>query len=230
MASESMTMPTEAAVDSPPQSKSELAYTWIRDRIIRGQFTPGYRLVLGTIAKQLDISAVPVREAVRRLEAEGLVTFERNVGAHVAMVDERQYQYAMETLAIVEGAAIGLSAPLLTAEDIAVARSVNDRMQASLTDFDPHAFTQLNYEFHTILFSRCPNPDLLDLVRRGWARLSQLRDSTFAFVPGRSPQSVAEHEHILQLIESGADPVEVDLASRRHRTKTLAAYLEKTPG
>ena len=46
-----------------------------------GTYGPGYRLVLGTIAKDLGISVVPVREAIRRLEAEGLVTFERNVGA-----------------------------------------------------------------------------------------------------------------------------------------------------
>ena len=63
------------------QSKSELAYSWIRSRIEEGAFVPGYRLVLGAIAKELDISVVPVREAIRRLEAEALVTFERNVGA-----------------------------------------------------------------------------------------------------------------------------------------------------
>ena len=67
-------------------SKSQLAYSFIRDRISSQDFTPGYRLVLGSLAKDLDMSVVPVREAIRRLEAEGLVTFERNVGAHVSMV------------------------------------------------------------------------------------------------------------------------------------------------
>src|SRR6185312_16642174 len=97
-------------------SKSQLAYQFVKGRISDGTFTPGYRLVLGQIAGELGISVVPVREAIRRLEAEGLVTFERNVGAQVALLQEAEYTYTMETLALVEGAATQLSAPLLTAD------------------------------------------------------------------------------------------------------------------
>ncbi|MEL4441865.1 GntR family transcriptional regulator, partial [Shewanella algae] len=68
--------PTSAAPASA-QSKSQQAYHWIKERIAAQEFTPGYRLVLGTIAGDLDMSVVPVREAIRQLEAEGLVTFER---------------------------------------------------------------------------------------------------------------------------------------------------------
>ena len=84
-------------------SKSQLAYQWIKERITSHQYTPGYRLVLGTIAGELDMSVVPVREAVRQLEAEGLVTFERNVGARVTLVDESEYVLTMQTLGLVEG-------------------------------------------------------------------------------------------------------------------------------
>ncbi len=62
-------------------SKSEAAYATISERINNGAYSPGYRLVLGTIAEELGCSVVPVREAIRRLEAEGLVNFTRNVGA-----------------------------------------------------------------------------------------------------------------------------------------------------
>ncbi|HWV76031.1 MAG TPA: GntR family transcriptional regulator, partial [Isoptericola sp.] len=65
-------------------SKSQRAYAYLRERIEDGRFVPGYRLVLAQLAGELDMSVVPVREAIRRLEAEGLVTFERNVGAQVA--------------------------------------------------------------------------------------------------------------------------------------------------
>ena len=70
------------------ESKSERAYRLIRSRIDSGQYVPGYRLVLAPIAAELDMSVVPVREAIRRLEAEQLVTFERNVGAQVSLVKE----------------------------------------------------------------------------------------------------------------------------------------------
>src|SRR5690625_114717 len=85
------------------QSKSQLAYEWIKQRITSQDFTPGYRLVLGTIATELGMSVVPVREAIRQLEAEGMVTFTRNVGAHVSMVDLSQYRDSMETLGYLEG-------------------------------------------------------------------------------------------------------------------------------
>ena len=211
----------DAALKTAAPSKSQLAYDFIRARIDDGRYVSGFRLVLGQIAGELDISVVPVREAIRRLEAEGLVTFEKNVGAQVALLQEAEYTYTMETLALVEGAATQLSAPLLTADHIQRARAVNREMIACLDDFIPHRFTQLNQEFHAVLFEECPNPHILDLVHRGWNRLTVLRDSTFSFVPGRARESVDEHEHILTLIESGADPLEIELAARRHRLATL---------
>ena len=98
-------------------------------------------------------------------------------------------------------------------------------MRRTLDDFDPHRFTGLNLEFHSVLFEECPNPHLLDLVHRGWNRMRMLRDSSFSFVPGRARESVDEHERILELIEAGADPLDIELAARRHRTATLDAVL-----
>jgi DNA-binding GntR family transcriptional regulator len=210
---------------APQQGKSQLAYEWIAARIADRTFTPGYRLVLGQIARELDVSAVPVREAIRRLEAEGLVTFERNVGAQVAMIEETEYVHTMQTLSIIEGAATSLSAPFMTPDDVQRARNVNAAMAASLDDLNPHAFTELNLEFHAILFEHCPNPHILDLVHRGWNRMNRLRASTFSFVPGRARESVAEHDGLLRLIESEADALDVELAARAHRTATLDAFL-----
>ncbi len=214
----------DTALKTAAPSKSQLAYDYIRQRIDDGRYVSGFRLVLGQIAGELDISVVPVREAIRRLEAEGLVTFEKNVGAQVALLHETEYTYTMETLALVEGAATRMSAPLLTPDHIRRAREVNREMIACLDDFIPHRFTQLNQEFHSVLFEECPNPHILDLVHRGWNRLAVLRDSTFSFVPGRARESVNEHEQIVQLIESGAEPLEIELAARRHRLATLDAF------
>ena len=206
-------------------SKAQLSYDWIKQRISDGTFVPGYRLVLGQIAKELDVSAVPVREAIRMLEAEGLVTFERNVGAQVALIHETEYLHTMQTLAVVEGVATALSAPFITADDIARARAINAEMIACLEHFDPPRFTQLNLEFHSVLFEHCPNPHILDLVHRGWNRMRVLRDSTFSFVPGRARESVDEHEALLRLIESGADDLQIEMTARAHRTATLDAFL-----
>jgi DNA-binding GntR family transcriptional regulator len=207
-------------------SKSQLAYDYLRDRIARHELSPGYRLVLQNIADELAMSVVPVREAIRRLEAEGLVTYERNVGARVAMIDEHGYVDAMQALGVVEGAATGLSAPAISSADLARATEVNEHLRSVLDHFDPHAFTALNRQFHSVLFESCPNKLLLDMVHRGWAQLSGLRDSTFAFVPGRAHDSVAEHAHILDLIARRADPLEIEIAARDHRWATMQAFLD----
>lgn len=224
---------TETAVSSLASgektgSKSEQAYAAVKARIVDGTYSPGYRLVLAKIAEDLGVSVVPVREAIRRLEAEGLVKFERNVGATVSGIDPIEYLYTMQTLSIIEGAATALSAPLIDSVAIARARAVNAEMRDCLEHFDPVRFTALNQDFHSVLFEHCPNPHILDLVHRGWNRLASIRASTFRFVPGRAHESVDEHEALLQLIESNADADTIEQAARRHRAATLDAYLAQS--
>ena len=212
-------------------SKSQLAYEHLRDGITRGGYGPGYRLVLDQLARELRMSVVPVREAIRRLEAEGVVTFERNVGARVAAIDPVDYQDACQALAIVEGAAVALAQPHLAAADLAEARAINDRLRQCLADFDPVRFTRLNEAFHRTLSDPCPNAQLKNLVDGGWRRLAGLRRSTFGFVPGRAHASVAEHDALLALLAEGAAPAAIEAAVREHRLAGMRAYLdrERTP-
>lgn len=211
------------------QSKSQLAYLLVHDRIVDGTYAPGERLVLGRIGEELGASVVPVREAIRRLEAEGLVTFERNVGARVAEIDEHAYLETMESLSIVEGAAVALATPHLSTSDLAAARGINEHMQAvvRVDGFDPVEFTALNERFHRTLSDRCPNAHLSDLVDQGWRRLGRLRRSTFGYVPERAAASVAEHTTILDLIAAGADARDIELTVRAHRLATPNAYVHR---
>jgi DNA-binding GntR family transcriptional regulator len=214
----------QVTAQAPAQSKAERSYAFLKAGIADGRFPPGARLVLGAIARDLGVSVVPVREAIRLLEAEGLVTFERNIGAQVAMIDPTEYEATMQTLSLVEGFATALSAPLLTDDDLRRARTINTAMTDGLADFDPETFTRQNLDFHAVLFERCPNAHVLDLVHRGWARLGTLRASTFSFVPGRAAESVDEHESLLALIEQGAEPRDIEFCARDHRLGTLRAF------
>ena len=132
------------------ESKSQRAYRFLRERIDDGRYVPGYRLVLGQVAAELDVSVVPVREAIRRLEAEGLVTFERNVGAQVALLEETEYLHTMQTLALVEGAATRLSAPHLTPDHLRRAWSVTVNIGAHST-----TSTRTASPSSTSSFTRC---------------------------------------------------------------------------
>ena len=209
------------------ESKSQQAYNWISERIRTRDYEPGYRLVLATIADELGISVVPVREAIRQLEAEGMVTYERNVGASVTTYNREAYYESMDIVATVEANATAQSAPYLNAEDIARAREINQRMRELDIHHDPEEFTQLNKEFHSVLFYKCPNERLKDLVVDQWKQLEYHRVSTFRYVPERAQESTREHEQLVSLIEAGAEPAYIEKVARQHRLTTLNTYRKK---
>ncbi|GAB2982541.1 GntR family transcriptional regulator [Amycolatopsis acidiphila] len=214
---------------APKLSKSETVYQELRGRILSGRYVAGFRLVLDQLARELNVSTVPVREAVRRLEAEGLVDFTRNVGAEVAGIDTADYADAMQTLAYLEGAATSLAAPHLSAERLAEAAELNEQMRALQGNgFDPVRFTELNERFHRLLCDACPNRHLRELLGREWQRMSLIRRSSFTFVPGRSATSVTEHEQILRLLRTGTPADEVERVTRAHKLQTLSSYLTAT--
>lgn len=215
------------ATQTNSKSKAETAYAWIRERIRTREYEPGYRLVLSTIAEALEVSVVPVREAIRQLEAEGLVTYERNVGARVSTYNQDVYFETMETIAVLEGSATALSAPLLEAEDLAQARAVNQKMRDLLEDFDPIEFTQLNKAFHRVLFGKCPNARLVQLLFDEWENLEYFRVSTFRYVPQRAQDSVEEHERLVALIEAKADKFYIEAQARNHRLETSTSYRQR---
>ena len=91
---------SEGANSEPAITKQERAYRTIRERILSGAYGPGYRVVIDTLAVELGVSAVPVREAIRRLEAEGLIVYRPNAGAQVAPAEPGLYDEELTVLAL----------------------------------------------------------------------------------------------------------------------------------
>ncbi|WP_433273546.1 GntR family transcriptional regulator [Actinosynnema sp. CS-041913] len=212
---------------APAKSKTQYAYETLRDRIVEGRYGPGARLVFDRIAKELGVSPVPVREAVRRLQAEGWVVFEPNVGAQVADIDPAAYRHTMETLALLEGHAVAHAR--LSKSQLDRAAHLNDLMAASLVEFDPLGFTRLNREFHLLLCDASPNPRLRELIDKEWARLDMSRRTTFSLVPGRAHESVAEHAELLRLLRAKAPAEVVERYAREHKLNTLRAVDGRSP-
>jgi len=219
-----------SAMADDDSNKIERAYTGIREGIVRGEFAPGQRLVVRALGARLGMSTVPIREALRRLEAEGWVTFERNVGATVRPLDATEYVAVMDTLAWVEGHATALAAPHLTAEDLAQARLENEAMRGAIERFDPIGASTANQAFHAVLRSRCPNAYLNSVVDTAAERVAAMIRTVFIFVPVRTMAAVEEHAHLLSLIEVGAESDAIERFSREHKLRTVAAYLEREGG
>ncbi|MFI9593218.1 GntR family transcriptional regulator [Nonomuraea sp. NPDC052265] len=79
-------------------SKAELSYEILRSRILDGTYGPGYQLVMDRLAREIGVSTIPLREALRRLQSDGLVEVVRNLGARVAVFDAAQVRHTLEVL------------------------------------------------------------------------------------------------------------------------------------
>lgn len=205
-------------------SKQERTYTVLRERILDGTYGPGYRLVIDAIARELEVSPMPVREAIRRLEAEGWVIYRANQGAQVAPVDTGSWKEVMVTLALLEGYTTAVAAPEMRAADRRRLRAINKKMRGAIDRLDLMQVSRFNHEFHEVIYDRCPN----DYLRRELAetneRLNTLRATVFLYIPTRGNESAAEHDLIADLIEEGADPARIEREARRHKMRTIEAY------
>src|SRR4051794_24712984 len=121
--------------DDAPANKHELAYHLIRERIETAVYQPGQRLVIDALARDLSMSQVPIREAIRRLQAEGWITYRHNSGPEVANIGLEQWQATMEALAVLEGYATALAAPHLIKADFAALRKQCVAMRAAMGEF-----------------------------------------------------------------------------------------------
>ena len=211
---------------TPSASKSRLVYDELRSRILDGRYTAGYRLVLTVLAKEHGVSVVPVREAVRRLQSEGLVEYRHNIGAQVSGVDLSAYQDSMESLALLEGMATALSAPRLTRSDLEEATAINDEMRMLLEQgFDSSVYRDLNGRFHTVLTSACRNERILGIMRTEAERANMIRRSGLGFSPRTSSVSIAQHDHLIDLIRDGAPTDEIEHYAREHKLASMKNHL-----
>lgn len=206
-------------------SKAQRAYTILKKGIMDGTYGPGYRLVIDQLVREHDISSGPWRESLRQLETEGWVEFVPNAGAMVKTFDTGAWKRTIRLLSRLEGLATSLSAPSLTADDIARGRVLNQQMADAISDLDTATFGALNRQFHELLCSRCDDERLIRLVEAEWTRMDIIRRSAFWYAPGRAMASLSEHDMLLDLIEGGADADMIESAARSHELKTMEAVL-----
>jgi DNA-binding GntR family transcriptional regulator len=213
-----------ALAASQPLTKQERVYQTVRERILTGEYGPGFRVVIDTLAGELGVSALPVREAVRRLEAEGLIVYRPNAGAQVTPADPGLFDEEMTALAVLEGFATALAASELSTDAIARLTELTDAMEEAMRRMDALAFGRLNQEFHGVIYEACPNRALVAMLHEVGRRLDAIRRTVFVQIPYRGAESVAEHRALIELIVSGAELDEVERAAREHKLRTVASF------
>jgi DNA-binding GntR family transcriptional regulator len=205
-------------------TKQERVYREVRERILSGAYGPGYRVVIDALAEEFEVSALPVREAIRRLEAEGLVIYRPNAGAQVAPAEPGVFDEEMTVLAILEGYATALAAPELSAADIEQLTAINERMIRAMEQMDSLTFGRLNQEFHALIHQRCPNAALVAMLHDVARRLDAIRRTVFIQIPYRGAESVSEHRALIELLSGGAPADEIEAAARQHKLHTVESF------
>lgn len=193
----------------------------LREQIFAHELAPGSWLDEQSLALQFGISRTPMREAIKVLASEGLVTTKMNKGAYVTEVDRRDLEQIFTVLSLLEGQAAKETALKATEDQLTALDNLHHRLEKAAADRDIEQFFEINVKFHDMIQdiagNKWMNGVIVDL--RKVLKL-QRRDSLSR--SGRLLSSLTEHREILQAILK-RDGVAAELAMRKHLARGLEA-------
>ena len=166
----------------------------LRNKILNGEYQPDEKLVQSTLAEQLGVSRMPIREALKKLELEGLVTIEPHRGAVVKSITIEDIKEIYTLRAELEKLALSLSIPRLTELDLNQLKVKLSEMEQSENVED---FVSANIEFHRLMIKGCSWKRLLSFIETLWNGFPQ---HTPHLLPEQVQKSNAEHKEILTAI------------------------------
>ncbi|TIX87748.1 GntR family transcriptional regulator [Rhizobium sp. P44RR-XXIV] len=180
-------------------STSDLILKFIRDSIADGSLDEGEPIRQDDVARLFNVSKIPVREALKRLEAEGLVEFHRNRGAVVTSVSEPEIVQIFEVRAILESNALRLSVPFMTEKTFEKAQAYCD---AFAGETDVARWSELNWQFHSCLYEDAERPYLVSTIRSVNDRLERYLRVQLTLSHGKETAD-REHRELLAICRTG---------------------------
>lgn len=197
------------------KTKVDIVYEYLLEGIKNGKFEPGSRLVISQISKECDVSDIPVREAIRRLESEGYVHVSANQGAVVYQFTPELIDEIVQIRAVLEGYATRLAVDVLTEEEYAHLHKINNDLRQNLASGNLERVAQLNVQFHMFIYQKLPQRELCSMISALWEK-HQITRRIFQLDPDRGSFSYDEHEKMLALM-AAKEYEEVERYTRRHK-------------
>lgn len=193
----------------------------LREQIFSHELAPGSWLDEQSLAIAFGISRTPMREAIKVLASEGLVTTKMNKGAYVTEVDRRDLEQIFTVLSLLEGQAAKETAIKASEAQLTQLDNLHHRLEKAAADRDTEQFFEINVKFHDLIQEIAGNKWMNGVIEdlRKVLKL-QRRDSLTR--SGRLLSSLVEHREILQAILK-RDPQAAELAMRKHLTRGLEA-------
>ncbi|MGH8001529.1 MAG: GntR family transcriptional regulator [Brasilonema sp.] len=207
------------------RSTPDLIADALREAIVQGIFQEGQSLRQDEIATQFGVSRIPVREALRQLEAEGLVTLHLNRGAMVSSLSPTEAQEIFEIRSALEVKAIQLAIPKLTTSNLEKATVILEQTDQTT---DAGMLAKLNWEFHEKLYKSAERPRLLTMIKTlhlNVDRYVRLQMSQMDYLE----RSQKEHYQLLEACQQHDTKAAVRLLKKHIDTagEQLVAYLQQ---
>src|SRR5918993_3353660 len=205
-------------------TKQAFVYKTLRDAIIRCELEPGERLIIDDLARRYEVSIIPVREALRLLQSEGLVVSVPHVGATVAPISRDsvfEVFTLLEGLELVGTRAAALRATPVQLDQIGV---LVDKMDESVSDERPQRWGDLNTEFHLAISRAAGMPILLEMTQRALDLWDRLRRYYFKGVLVRRAREAQGDHHLMLQQMRARDLAALEKTVRQHNQNALAAY------
>lgn len=195
-------------------SLADRAYQHLIQSILRNELRPGTALSVPELARRMNVSRSPVREAIQRLIYDGLAEHERHRGAVVSRIDEGSFRSLLEVRELLEGLAARLAAERITAQQVAELEATLEEHEDVIGSEDPYRNVELDMHFHKVIRAAAGNADLDTMLGRTQSRAHLSLHSLWS--PSRDPLAMLhEHRQVFDAIAAN-DPGRAEHAAQEH--------------
>ncbi|GAA2586453.1 GntR family transcriptional regulator [Actinomadura fulvescens] len=210
-----------------PPTAQQFVLAELRRAITTGELRPGAPIRQDALAERLEVSRVPLREALKILEGEGLVVHEAHRGYFVAVLSMADLREIYRIRELLEAEAVRVAAAHLTPEVLAALEAAQDEVERAGEAGDVAAMAAANRRFHFLLFERAGMPRLVRLITTLWDSTDAYRSLYYGGTPNRE-RVVHEHRAVLAAIRDGDADAAVTWLDRHraHAVSTLQDVLE----
>jgi DNA-binding GntR family transcriptional regulator len=200
----------------------------LREAIMAGHFAPGERLIEAALCEQMGVSRTTIREAIRRLESEKLITTVPNKGPSIATITLEDAEQIYHVRRLLEGEAAALFAQRATDQEIVELRAALARFEAAVKNDEAITRIAATGQFYDVILHGCGNRIIRELLEGLLARINLLRAKSMSN-PGRSKSSLTEMRKILTAIVQ-RDPDSARKAAEAHVDAARAAVYPALSG
>ena len=222
-----MAVSVESSTTTTPATLSGNVFAALKEEILNGTLRPGRKLQQTELAERFGISRMPVRDALRELEAEGLVTIQPGRAATVAELDLEEFEEVYRIREVLEELAGRLSAPRLSHANLAALEDLVAMMEQASRRGHLGAWLKLDKEFHNLSYQACRSPRLLRLISGFW-NSTHLYRRAYCSLPGRIERAENLHRRLMAALKQ-RDGELVGRLIVEHVQESMRSILEVQP-